>query len=106
MINNYSIVGEVAESATTLPNGGYAKLRLKLTNSLNRTEIVEVVSKVGDWTSTATPGSIVAVSGSVGGKINDKGYLYLSLWARDIILVTASSGKIDPPFDENDDVPY
>ena len=49
MINSYSIVGEVAESATTLPNGGYAKLRLKLTNSLNRTEMVEVVSKVGDW---------------------------------------------------------
>lgn len=106
MINSYSIVGEVAESATTLPNGGYAKLRLKLTNSLNRTEMVEVVSKVGDWTQTALPGAIVAVSGSVGGKINDKGYLNLSLWARDIILVTASSGKTDPPFDENDDVPY
>lgn len=106
MINNYSIVGEVAETATTLPNGGYAKLRLKLTNSQNRTEVVEVISKTGDWTSTAMPGAIVAVSGSVGGKINDKGYLNLSLWARDITLVSASSGKIDPPFDENDDVPY
>ena len=106
MINSYSIVGEVAESATTLPNGGYAKLRLKLTNSLNRTEMVEVVSKVGDWTQTALPGAIVAVSGSVGGKINDKGYLNLSLWARDIILVTASYERANPPFDENDDVPY
>lgn len=106
MINSYSIVGEVAESATTLPNGGYAKLRLKLTNSLNRTEMVEVVSKVGDWTQTALPGAIVAVSGSVGGKINDKGYLNLSLWARDIILIVPSDAKITTPFDENDDVPY
>lgn len=106
MINSYSIVGEVAESATTLPNGGYAKLRLKLTNSLNRTEMVEVFSKVGDWTQTALPGAIVAVSGSVGGKINDKGYLNLSLWARDIILIVPSDAKITTPFDENDDVPY
>lgn len=106
MINNYAIVGEVAESAQTLPNGSYAKLRLKVTNSQNRTEMLEVISKVGEWTSTALPGAVVAISGSIGGKLNDKGYLNLSLWARDINIVVASNAKITSPDEYDDDVPY
>ena len=88
MLNNYSFVGEVTESPAPLNNGAYSKLRLRLDNAKsNRSEFVEVVGKAENMSNQLQPGCIVAVSGQVGGKINDKGYFNISLWANTISLV-------------------
>jgi len=93
MLNSYSIVGEVMESPASLPNGAYSKMRLRLDNAKsNRTEIVEVVGKSDTLSDQFRPGCVVAITGQIGGKVNDKGYANLSLWASSASIVVGNAG--------------
>jgi len=96
MINQYAIVGKITETPKEMQNAGYLKFRVKIENEhLNRVDMLELVAKnEGEWVGQATVGAIVACSGALGGKINDKGYCNLSLYAKDVkVLVQAGATR-------------
>lgn len=97
MLNTFSVVGEVTDEPMQLPNGSYTKIRLRLDNPLaNRSEYLEVVGKSDRISDQIRPGSIVAVTGQVGGKINDKGYLNMSLWVNNVSLIQSAYRQAQP----------
>lgn len=97
MLNTFSVVGEVTDEPMQLPNGSYTKIRLRLDNPLaNRSEYLEVVGKSDRISGQIRSGSIVAVTGQVGGKINDKGYLNMSLWVNNVSLIQSAYPQAQP----------
>ena len=106
MINQYAIVGKITERPKEMQNAGYVKFRLKIENEhLSRVDILELVAKnEGEWVDQATVGAILACSGALGGKINDKGYCNLSLYAKDVkVLVQAGAPRQAVASDNNED---
>jgi len=104
VINQYAIVGTIIERPVTLPTGGYVKIRIEICNEkANRTDQLEIILKASEWDSTAGIGTVVACTGSISGKINEKGYCNLSLYGRDVKIVTTPTGAQAPETIENDD---
>ena len=103
MINQYAILGTIIETPITLPNGSYIKVRIETCNEkANRTDQLEIIVKASDWDTSAKIGTVLACSGSISGKINEKGYCNLSLYGRDVKIVSTPSGSTAPEPDEND----
>ena len=104
MINQYAIVGTIIEQPVALPNGTYVKIRIETCNEkANRTDQIEIILKASEWDSTARIGTVVACTGSISGKINEKGYCNLSLYGRDVKIVTTPTGAVSPETIQNDD---
>lgn len=104
MLNTFALVGVVNGNPAPIGQGTYYKIRLDVENTkANRTDPIEVIAKA-DAVSQIRDKNIVAAQGSIGGKITDKGYLNVSLFAMNLS-VLSSSGKNEMPWSD-DDVPY
>lgn len=105
-INQFTIMGITRDNAAPLGQGTYSKIVLDCSNDkTNRTDVIEILGKTVDLQSVRK-GSLVVCSGSVGGKISDKGYLNLSLFAMNIVVAQEPEGSKVSVFGEDDDLPY
>lgn len=105
MLNTFALVGVVNGNPAPIGQGTYYKIRLDVENTkTNRTDAIEVIAKA-DAVSQIRDKNVVAAQGSIGGKISDKGYLNISLFAMNVSVLSSSSGSKEMPW-ADDDVPY
>lgn len=104
MLNQFAVCGILEQDPEWTSSGQYIKLRIRCDDGSGRSTIVEAITKEGDWYDQSHQGSTVIVSGKLTGKINDKGYLNMGLWAFDVhVIDKGTPKKDDPPFDETQD---
>ena len=105
MLNTFALVGGVIDNPAPIGNGTYFRLRINVVNAkANRTDPVELIGKPADLDSIKA-GQVVAVRGSIGGRINDKGYYNISLFCMDVTVIGGSQKQNEMPW-ENENVPY
>lgn len=105
MLNTFAIVGIVNGNPSPIGQGTYYKMRIDVENvKASRTDAIEVIAKA-DAVSHIKNGSTVAAQGSVGGKVSDKGYLNVSLFAMSVSVLSSSESNKEMPW-ADDDVPY
>jgi len=91
-INTFAISGIARQSATPVGQGSYYKVVLDSHNSkANRTEPIEVLGKSEDF-QKIRPNDAVCVQGAIGGRINDKGYCNLTLFALTVEIFAPAAG--------------
>lgn len=91
-INTFAISGIARQSATPVGQGSYYKVVLDSHNSkANRTEPIEVLGKSEDF-QKIRPNDAVCVQGAIGGRINDKGYCNLTLFALTVEIFSPAMG--------------
>jgi hypothetical protein len=91
-INTFAISGIARHAATPVGQGSYYKVVLDSHNSkANRTEPIEVLGKSEDF-QKIRPNDAVCVQGAIGGRINDKGYCNLTLFALTVEIFAPAAG--------------
>jgi hypothetical protein len=108
LLNQFAVCGILEEAPEWTSSGQYLKLRIRCDDGNGRSALVEAITKEGTWYEVAGEGSTVIVSGKLTGKVNDKGYLNMGLWAFDVHVVDKGTKVANPPFDEtaDDDVVF
>lgn len=100
-INTFAVTGVARNNATPVGQGTYYKIILDCYNAkVNRSDPIEIVGKADDMRHIPQ-GSFVAVQGSIGGKISDKGYVNVSLFAFTVEVITAAQAAAGSPVDDD-----
>lgn len=107
MLNQFAICGILEKDPEWTKDSKYLCLRIRADDGSGRSTIVDALCKQGDWHDDAVEGATVIVSGKLTGRINDKGYLNMGLWAFDVHVLSVPEGRPkqeeDAPFPTDDD---
>lgn len=107
MLNQFAICGVLEKNPEHTRDGKYLALRIRADDGNGRSTLVEAICKEGDWYDNAVEGSTVIASGKLTGRVNDKGYLNMGLWAFDVHVLsvpeTRPKKEEEAPFPTDDD---
>ena len=104
-VNTFVVSGIARDNATPCGKGEYYKVVVDLYNKkADRNEPVELLGRTEEFRSIAR-GNYVCIQGAVGGRINDKGFCNITLFAIGVEVLgepaPANYGDTD-----NDEPPY
>lgn len=111
MLNQFAVCGVLKGEPEFVSNGKYLKLKIVGDDGNGRSTEVEALAKEGPWFDDAIDGATVIVSGKLTGRVNDKGYLNMGLWAFDVQVVNVPRLTVpdrgrkpsEPESDDSDD---
>lgn len=112
MLNQFAICGVLEKDPEQTRDGKYLCLRVRADDGNGRSTLVEAICKEGDWFNDAVSGATVIVSGKITGRVNDKGYLNMGLWAFDVHVLSVPEARPkkddDAPFptEDEEDIPF
>lgn len=103
-INTFALSGIARHAATPVGQGSYYKVVIDSHNSkANRTEPIEILGKSDDF-QKIKPNDAVCLQGAIGGRINDRGYCNLTLFALSVEIFAPATG-VNNSFDD-EEPPY
>lgn len=103
MLNQFAICGILERNPEWTRDNRYLCLRIRADDGSGRSTLVDAMAKEGDWYDDAVEGATVIASGKLTGRVNDKGYLNMGLWAFDVAIISVpdKAPKAKPRKDES-----